>query len=79
MVLSDMTFLSRKDNVLPRAAGRRQDKACCHGLKVYFTTMHALIAKLKVEPGDSPRSGLPPGQPAQAGNVPLLTLRVVPL
>ena len=56
MELFDMTFLSRKDNVIflgPPGVGKTHlaialaIKACYHGFKVYFTTMNTLIAKLK--------------------------------
>ena len=56
MELFDMTFLSRKDNVIflgPPGVGKTHlaialaIKVCYHGFKVYFTTMHTLIAKLK--------------------------------
>ena len=56
MELFDMTFLSRQENVIflgPPGVGKTHlaialaIKACYHGFKVYFTTMHTLIAKLK--------------------------------
>ena len=56
MELFDMTFLSRRDNVIflgPPGVGKTHlaialaIKACYHGFRVYFTTMHTLIAKLK--------------------------------
>lgn len=56
MELFDMTFLTRHENVIflgPPGVGKTHlaialaIKACYHGFKVYFTTMHTLIAKLK--------------------------------
>jgi DNA replication protein DnaC len=56
MEIFDMTFLSRRDNVIflgPPGVGKTHlaialaIKACYHGFRVYFTTMHTLIAKLK--------------------------------
>jgi DNA replication protein DnaC len=56
MELFDLTFLSRHENVIflgPPGVGKTHlavalaIKACSHGFKVYFTTMHTLIAKLK--------------------------------
>lgn len=56
MELFDMTFLAKQENVIflgPPGVGKTHlaialaIKACCHGFKVYFTTMHTLIAKLK--------------------------------
>jgi DNA replication protein DnaC len=56
MELFDMTFLSKHENVIflgPPGVGKTHlaialaIKACYHGFKVYFTTMHTLIAKLK--------------------------------
>jgi len=56
MELFDLTFVARKENVLflgPPGVGKTHlaislaIKACHHGFKVYFTTMDALIKKLK--------------------------------
>ena len=56
MELFDMTFLAKQENVIflgPPGVGKTHlaialaIKACYHGFKVYFTTMHTLIAKLK--------------------------------
>jgi len=56
MELFDLTFISRHENVIflgPPGVGKTHlaislaIKACSHGFKVYFTTMHTLIAKLK--------------------------------
>ena len=56
MELFDMTFLTKQENVIflgPPGVGKTHlaialaIKACYHGFKVYFTTMHTLIAKLK--------------------------------
>ncbi len=56
MELFDMTFLAQKENIIflgPPGVGKTHlaialaIKACYHGFKVYFTTMHTLIAKLK--------------------------------
>ena len=56
MELFDMTFLPKHENVIflgPPGVGKTHlaialaIKACYHGFKVYFTTMHTLIAKLK--------------------------------
>jgi len=56
MELFDMTFLARRENVIllgPPGVGKSHlaialaIKACCHGFKVYFTTMDALITKLR--------------------------------
>jgi DNA replication protein DnaC len=56
MELFDLTFISRKENVLflgPPGVGKTHlaialaIKACHHGFKVYFTTMDTLIKKLK--------------------------------
>lgn len=56
MEVFDMTFLAKQENVIflgPPGVGKTHlaialaIKACCHGFKVYFTTMHTLIAKLK--------------------------------
>jgi DNA replication protein DnaC len=56
MELFDLTFISGKENVLflgPPGVGKTHlaialaIKACHHGFKVYFTTMDALIKKLK--------------------------------
>jgi len=56
MELFDLTFLSKKENVLflgPPGVGKTHlaislaIKACHHGFKVYFTTMDTLIRKLK--------------------------------
>jgi DNA replication protein DnaC len=52
----DLTFLPRHENVIflgPPGVGKTHlaialaIKACSHGFKVYFTTMHTLIGKLK--------------------------------
>jgi DNA replication protein DnaC len=54
--LFDLTILSRHENVIflgPPGVGKTHlaialaIKACYHGFRVYFTTMHTLIAKLK--------------------------------
>lgn len=59
MELFDLSFLSRKENVLflgPPGVGKTHlaislaIKACHHGFKVYFTTMDTLIRKLKEGP-----------------------------
>lgn len=56
MELLDLTFISRKENVLflgPPGVGKTHlaislaIKACHYGFKVYFTTMDTLIRKLK--------------------------------
>jgi DNA replication protein DnaC len=56
MELFDLTILSRHENVIflgPPGVGKTHlaialaIKACYHGFRVYFTTMHTLIAKLK--------------------------------
>lgn len=56
MELFDLTILSKHENVIflgPPGVGKTHlaialaIKACYHGFKVYFTTMHTLIAKLK--------------------------------
>ncbi|ABK97747.1 IS21-like element ISPepr5 family helper ATPase IstB [Pelobacter propionicus] len=56
MELFDLTFLAKHENVIflgPPGVGKTHlaialaIKACYHGFKVYFTTMHTLIAKLK--------------------------------
>ena len=56
MELFDMTFLTKQENVIflgPPGVGKTHlaialaIKAIAHGFKVYFTTMHTLIAKLK--------------------------------
>lgn len=56
MELFDLTFLARHENVVflgPPGVGKTHlaialaIKACSHGFKVYFTTMHTLIGKLK--------------------------------
>ncbi len=56
MELFDLTFISKHENVIflgPPGVGKTHlaislaIKACCHGFKVYFTTMNALIGKLK--------------------------------
>src|SRR5512136_197805 len=56
MELFDLTILSRQENVIflgPPGVGKTHlaialaIKACYHGFRVYFTTMHTLIAKLK--------------------------------
>jgi len=56
MELFDLTFLTKHENVIflgPPGVGKTHlaialaIKACYHGFKVYFTTMHTLIAKLK--------------------------------
>jgi DNA replication protein DnaC len=56
MELFDLTFISRKENVIflgPPGVGKTHlaislaIKACHHGFKVYFTTMDTLIRKLK--------------------------------
>jgi DNA replication protein DnaC len=56
MELFDLTFISKHENVIflgPPGVGKTHlaislaIKACCHGFKVYFTTMNSLIAKLK--------------------------------
>jgi DNA replication protein DnaC len=58
MELFDLTFLTRHENVIflgPPGVGKTHlaislaIKACYHGFKVYFTTMHTLIGKLKEE------------------------------
>lgn len=58
MELFDLTFLSRHENVFflgPPGVGKTHlavslaIKACHHGFSVYFTTMHALIEKLKMQ------------------------------
>ena len=54
--LFDLTFLTKQENVIflgPPGVGKTHlaialaIKACCHGFKVYFTTMNTLISKLK--------------------------------
>jgi len=54
--LFDLTFLAKKENAIflgPPGVGKTHlaialaIKACCHGFKVYFTTMNTLIGKLK--------------------------------
>jgi len=56
MEVFDLTFLARHENVVflgPPGVGKTHlaialaIKACSHGFKVYFTTMHTLIGKLK--------------------------------
>jgi DNA replication protein DnaC len=56
MELFDLTFLTRRENVIflgPPGVGKTHmaialaTKACFHGFKVYFTTMNTLIGKLK--------------------------------
>lgn len=56
MELFDLTFLARHENVIflgPPGVGKTHlavalaIKACSHGFKVWFTTMHQLISKLK--------------------------------
>lgn len=56
MELFDLSFISKHENVIflgPPGVGKTHlaislaIKACSHGFKVYFTTMHTLIAKLK--------------------------------
>jgi DNA replication protein DnaC len=56
MELFDLTFIAKQENVIflgPPGVGKSHlaislaIKACCHGFKVYFTTMNALIGKLK--------------------------------
>ena len=56
MELFDLTFISKHENVIflgPPGVGKTHlaislaIKACCHGFKVYFTTMNTLISKLK--------------------------------
>lgn len=56
MELFDLTLLSKHENVIflgPPGVGKTHlaialaIKACYHGFRVYFTTMHTLIAKLK--------------------------------
>jgi len=56
MELFDLTFLARHENVVflgPPGVGKTHlavalaIKACSHGFKVWFTTMHTLISKLK--------------------------------
>ena len=56
MELFDLTFLARRENVIflgPPGVGKTHlaialaIKACSHGFRVCFTTMHALIGKLK--------------------------------
>lgn len=58
MELFDLTFLTQHENVIflgPPGVGKTHlaialaTKACCHGFKVYFTTMNTLIGKLKEE------------------------------
>jgi len=56
MELFDLTLLGKHENVIflgPPGVGKTHlaialaIKACYHGVRVYFTTMHTLIAKLK--------------------------------
>ena len=56
MELFDLTFVTKHENVIflgPPGVGKTHlaialaIKACYHGFKVYFTTMHTLIGKLK--------------------------------
>jgi len=56
MELFDLTFLAKRENVIflgPPGVGKTHlaialaIKACSHGFRVCFTTMHALIGKLK--------------------------------
>lgn len=56
MELFDLTFVPKHENVIflgPPGVGKTHlaislaIKACCHGLKVCFTTMNTLISKLK--------------------------------
>jgi DNA replication protein DnaC len=56
MDLFDLTFISKHENAIflgPPGVGKTHlaislaIKACCHGFKVYFTTMDTLIKKLK--------------------------------
>ncbi len=56
MELFDLTFLSKHENVIflgPPGVGKTHlaialaVKACAHGFKVLYTTMHDLVAKLK--------------------------------
>jgi DNA replication protein DnaC len=56
MSLFDLDFISKKENVIflgPPGVGKTHlaislaIKACCHGFKVYFTSMDTLMQKLK--------------------------------
>jgi len=56
MDIFDLTFVPKHENVIflgPPGVGKTHlaislaIKACCHGFKVYFTTMSTLISKLK--------------------------------
>ena len=56
MALFDLDFVSKQENVIflgPPGVGKTHlaialaTKACCHGFKVYFTTMDTLMRKLK--------------------------------
>lgn len=56
MELFDLSFVPKHENVIflgPPGVGKTHlaialaIKACCHGFKVYFTTMNTLISKLK--------------------------------
>ena len=56
MELFDLTFISKHENAIflgPPGVGKTHlaislaIKACCHGFKVYFTTMDTLIKKLR--------------------------------
>jgi DNA replication protein DnaC len=56
MELFDLTFITKHENVIflgPPGVGKTHlaislaIKACYHGFKVYFTTMHSLIKKLR--------------------------------
>ena len=56
MALFDLDFIGKQENVIflgPPGVGKTHlaialaTKACCHGFKVYFTTMDTLMRKLK--------------------------------